>query len=253
MIRIDKALSNRGYCTRKEVLPFLKAYAVLHEGKEILRPDTHIDPEKVTIDGEPLDPETLTVLVHKPLDFVCSREDRGSVIFELLPERYLRRNPALGCAGRLDKDSTGMVILTDVGKLVQKLISPKRHVGKFYEVGLAEPLRGDEAEIFRSGTMILKDEHEPLKPAEFEPVDERHCRVTLFEGRYHQVRRMFAALGNKVETLHRSTIGGLALGALPEGEWKILSEAELQQIFSSEAQGPSLDAGNDSKIVECIP
>jgi 16S rRNA pseudouridine516 synthase len=107
-------------------------------------------------------------------------------------------------------------------------------LSKVYEATLASDLRGDEAELFASGTLMLESEQAPLLPAEFEAIDARHARLTLHEGRYHQVRRMFAAVGNHVETLHRDTVGGLALGDLPVGEWRILGEAEIGRIFASE-------------------
>src|SRR5690606_3703624 len=104
-----------------------------------------------------------------------------------------------------------------------------------YEATLARDLRGDEAKIFASGRLQLEREREPCAPAQLEVLDARRARLTLTEGRYHQARRMFAAVGNHVETLHRSRVGGLTLGDLPAGQWRVLGPADLQQLFAAES------------------
>ena len=104
-----------------------------------------------------------------------------------------------------------------------------------YEATLAGDIRGDEAEIFASGTLMLESEQTPLMPAELEVIDARHVRLTLHEGRYHQVRRMFAAIGHHVQALHRERIGGLTLGDLPEGQWRALDADDRDQLFAGES------------------
>src|SRR5690606_3079040 len=114
-----------------------------------------------------------------------------------------------------------------------RIISPKSRISKVYEAVLAEDLRGDEATIFASGELMLESEKTPLLPATLEVLGVRHALLTLHEGRYHQVRRMFAALGNHVVNLHRASVGGLALGDLAAGEWRVLDARDLEAIFAS--------------------
>jgi 16S rRNA pseudouridine516 synthase len=137
----------------------------------------------------------------------------------------------LSSVGRLDRDTTGLLLFTDDGALLHRIIAPKAQVAKVYEATLAQDLRGDEGELFASGTMMLESEKDPLAPATLEVLGPRHIRLTVTEGRYHQVRRMFAAVGNNVETLQRNSVGGLELGDLPLGEWRLLSAAEITLLF----------------------
>ena len=168
----------------------------------------------------------MVILMNKPAGFTCSRQDQGRLVYELLPPRFLKRSPALSTIGRLDADTTGLLLFTDDGQLLHKVISPKSAIEKTYEATLARPLEGHEADLFASGTLMLRGEEKPLLPARLEITGERSARLALTEGRYHQVRRMFAAAGNHVETLHRSAFGPLGLGNLAEGEWRLLSERE---------------------------
>jgi 16S rRNA pseudouridine516 synthase len=138
----------------------------------------------------------------------------------------------LSTVGRLDRETSGLLLLTDDGALLHRIISPKSEIPKVYEATLARPLRGDEAALFASGTLMLESEQKPLLPAELETLAPQCVRLTLHEGRYHQVRRMFAAVGNHVDALHRPQVGGLSLGALAEGEWRILDDADRAALFS---------------------
>lgn len=233
-IRLDRLLSNLGYGSRKDMGRLIKQNRVTVGGDLATDPSLTLDPHisPVLIDGEPLDPlPPLTLLVHKPVGYSCSHDEVGLIIFDLLPDRFRARSPALSIAGRLDKDSTGMVLLTDDGDLLHRIISPKLHVLKQYQVALADPLRGDEAKIFLSGTFCLKDDPKPLKPALWQSDDGQSGTMYLSEGRYHQIRRMFGAVGNKVLQLHRSKIGGLDLGNLDLGAYKQLSPDEIDLIF----------------------
>jgi 16S rRNA pseudouridine516 synthase len=154
---------------------------------------------------------------------VCSHDDgEGRLVYDLLPERWRRRDPKISTVGRLDKDTSGLLLLTDDGALLHRLTSPKHKVPKIYEATLDRPLRGDEAEIFASGTLILNGEKTPCLPAKLEVIDPTHARLEIIEGRYHQVRRMFAAVGNHVTALHRSTFGDLTLEDLEAGEYRLL-------------------------------
>jgi 16S rRNA pseudouridine516 synthase len=171
-------------------------------------------------------------MLNKPLGVTCSRKDPGRIVYDLLPPRYSVRTPALSTVGRLDRDTSGLLLFTDDGALLHRIISPKAQVAKVYEATLAQDLRGDEGALFASGTLLLESEQEPLAPAALEVLGPRHARLTVIEGRYHQVRRMFAATGNHVETLQRISIGGLSLGELPIGEWRALDAAEVALIFT---------------------
>ncbi|MCM2336332.1 MAG: pseudouridine synthase, partial [Pseudomonas sp.] len=176
------------------------------------------------------------LMLHKPTGYTCSTKDPGRVIYDLLPPRYRLRSPLLSPVGRLDRDTSGLLLMTDDGQLLHRIVSPKSHLPKVYEATLASDLRGDEAAVFASGTLLLESEQTPLAPAALDVLGPRRARLTLTEGRYHQVRRMFAAVGNHVEALHRSRIGGLALDELPAGQWRALDAADLQRLFGSAAR-----------------
>lgn len=234
MVRLDKLLSSRGYCSRGDVGTLIKWGAVAVNGETPRNGSLKVDPAEVTFEGEPLDPgEGMLLMLHKPVGYTCSRSDTGSLVYELLPERYSRRNPVLSSVGRLDKDTSGLLLFTDDGQALHRLTSPKMRLDKVYEVTLAEPLAGNEGEIFAAGTLLLEGEEKPLLPAELEVLSPTMCRVVLHEGRYHQARRMFAAVGNRVETLHRSRFGPLTLAGLPEGEFRALSPAERSMLLGS--------------------
>ena len=232
MIRLDKLLSNRGYCSRSEVKTLVRAGYVLVNGEKPRTPDISVDPEEVTFEGEALDPgEGLILMMHKPAGYTCSRKELGEVIYDLLPERFSRRNPPLSSVGRLDKDTTGLLLITDDGALLHKLTSPKYKVAKIYEVGLESDMQGNEVEVFASGKLMLEDEQDALEPAILTVHGPRSASLSITEGRYHQVKRMFEAVGNKVVSLHRSKIGELVLDDLPEGEYRLLDAAEIQKAL----------------------
>jgi 16S rRNA pseudouridine516 synthase len=130
----------------------------------------------------------------------------------------------------LDKETSGLLIITDDGQLVHRLTSPKKHVEKVYRATLAHALIADEAEQFASGTLFLRDDPKPLLPATLEVIEPTTVRLTIVEGRYHQVRRMFAAVGNHVVTLHRERVGRLTLDELAPGQWRLLADAEITAL-----------------------
>ena len=235
-MKLVKHLANLGYGSRKQVAWLFREGRVTDADGEVLYADDVVQHEAVRVDGEALDPpQGLLLLLHKPLGVTCSTKDPGRIVHDLLPPRFRARNPALSTVGRLDRDTSGLLLLTDDGQLLHRIIAPKSKLPKVYLATLADHLRGDEAALFASGTLMLDGEKTPLLPAELEPIDARNARLTLHEGRYHQVRRMFAAVGNHVVALHRERIGGLALGDLPEGEWRILDEAGRQALFEPTA------------------
>jgi 16S rRNA pseudouridine516 synthase len=237
-LRLDRLLANLGYGTRREVERLVWGGLVSLDGAVLGEADQRVTlasdlPLRMSVDGAPLDPPPgLTLILHKPLGVTCSHKEVGPLVYSLLPERWRRRDPAISTIGRLDKDTSGMLLLTDDGGLLHKIISPRSQVSKRYDVTLDRPLRGGEEKIFASGTMLLDGEEKPLLPVPMDVLSPTRARVTLIEGRYHQVRRMFAAVDNHVTALHRDRVGALALpDDLPAGQYRILSEAELARVL----------------------
>ena len=223
--RLDQLLANLGYCSRREARDWVDAERVSVRGQPADDPGQKAIPEDVRIDDEPLDhPNGLLLLVHKPLGLVCSHEEReGPNVYSLLPERWRRRNPQVTSIGRLDKDTSGLLLLTDQTALVHKLTSPKHKVPKLYRATVNSTLSPELVPLFASGTLLLTGEKEPCLPAELRILDSTTAEVVLTEGRYHQVRRMFASQGCEVVTLHRSRFGDLDLGDLAPGQWRELA------------------------------
>lgn len=222
--RLDQLLSSCGYCSRSEAKAWLKAGRVTVSGAVPRTTDTKVLASEVLVDGEAVEgAEGLLALYHKPRGCVCTHETReGTTIYDLLPPRWQRRNPTVTSVGRLDKDTTGLLLLTDAGALVQRLTSPKHKVPKVYETTVDRDLTPSMIPLFASGTLQLEDEETPCLPATLEILAPRQARLTLIEGRFHQVKRMFATLGYHVLRLHRSRFGDYALGDLPEGAWRML-------------------------------
>ncbi len=231
-MKIVKHIANLGYGSRKQVALMFREGRITDVAGEVLYADDPVDHDNIRVDGEPLDPPPgLILLLHKPIGYTCSTKDPGRIIYDLLPPRFRLRSPLLSPVGRLDRDTSGLLLMTDDGALLHRIVSPKSKLPKVYEAALAQDLRGDEGAIFASGTLMLESEQTPLAPAELEVLGPRYVRLTLTEGRYHQVRRMFAAIGNHVDSLHRSRVGGLDLGDLPAGQWRQLNEADLRKLF----------------------
>jgi 16S rRNA pseudouridine516 synthase len=233
-MKLVKLIANLGYGSRKDVTQLFRAGRITDADGEVLYADDAVPYETIRVDDELLDPPPgLVLMMNKPLNVTCSRKDPGRVVYDLLPPRYNVRSPVLSSVGRLDRDTTGLLLFTDDGSLLHRIISPKAQVSKVYEATLAQDLRGDESELFASGTMMLESEKEPLAPAQLEVLGPRHARLTVTEGRYHQVRRMFAAAGNHVETLQRISVGALTLGELSLGEWRALEASDVALIFAT--------------------
>ncbi|UVF19479.1 16S rRNA pseudouridine(516) synthase [Microvirga terrae] len=237
-LRLDRLLANMGYGSRREVQSLVDAGLVTLDGIEIEDSDQRIAvtrdlSERMRIRGKPLDPPPgLALMLHKPLGVTCSHKEAGPLVYGLLPDRWRRRDPAISTIGRLDKDTSGLLLMTDDGTLLHRIISPRANISKRYRVTLDRPLRGDEAEIFSAGTLMLENEDKPLLPAGLEVISSTSAYLILTEGRYHQVRRMFAALGNHVMALHRDRIGGLTLpDDLEPGQYRLLGEADLAQVL----------------------
>jgi 16S rRNA pseudouridine516 synthase len=222
--RLDQLLANLGYCSRRSAREWLDADHVTVRGKLAYDPSAKVNPAEVLADGEPVDhPDGLLLMLHKPTGLVCSHDEHeGANVYSLLPERWRRRNPQITSVGRLDKETSGLLLLTDQTALVHRLTSPKYKVPKTYRASVNRELSTALVPLFASGTLLLAEEKEPCLPAELRIVDSTTADLVLTEGRYHQVRRMFASQGYEVLTLHRSHFGSLDLGDLAAGQWREL-------------------------------
>ena len=225
MRRLDQLLSALGYCSRREAMAFVKEGRVKLSGTVVKRSDQRVDAALITVDDQPLEaPDGLLAVFHKPVGYSCTHSaDEGPNIYELLPSHWPDRNPAVTSVGRLDKDTSGILLVTDIGSLVHRYTSPKSDIEKTYLVEVDRELDPSLISIFAKGDLMLRSEEKPCLPAKLEIVSTLTARLTLTEGRYHQVRRMFASQGWQVEKLHRERFGPYTLGDLPEGEWQMLS------------------------------
>lgn len=241
--RLDKLLSSMGYASRKEIAWLVRSGRIKLDGEPLSDAGQRLLltddlPQRLRINGQALDPlPGLVIVMNKPAGVTCSHRDEGPLVYEVLPSRWRLRKPPISTIGRLDKDTTGLLLMTDDGTLLHRAISPKSNLEKRYRARLARPLRGDEAEILAAGSLLLDSETTPLLPVAMrilgaEDATEPMIEVRLTEGRYHQVRRMFAALGNHVLELHRDAFGGLELpDDLASGEFRLLTSAEIARIF----------------------
>lgn len=224
MLRVDQMLSRFGYCSRREAAAWVR-HGRVRTGDRVLDDESErVDPALVEVDGARVEaPSGLLAMLHKPLGVVCSRDEReGPSIYELMPAQWSRRNPAVTSVGRLDKDSSGLLLVTDVGEWVHRWTSPRSHVEKTYEVTVQGQLQAEHVEVFAAGRLLLPGEKVPCLPARLEILSPQEARVHLTEGRYHQVRRMFVAVGLEVIRLHRPRFGDYQLADLAPGTWRIL-------------------------------
>lgn len=229
-IRLDKYVSQCTGLSRKGVRIALYGKRVQVDGvttkiaSQILQGG-----EQVTLDGQLLaTPKARYLMLNKPADTLSATQDSSQpCVLDLLPAELA---DGLQIVGRLDKDTTGLLLLTDDGDWNHRITSPRRACAKVYEVTTADPIAPDAAIQFAEG-MLLKNESKPTLPATLEPLDEKRARVTVQEGRYHQVKRMFAATGNRVTELHRVAVGGIALDpALAPGDFRPLTDDEIARV-----------------------
>jgi 16S rRNA pseudouridine516 synthase len=238
-MRLDRLLANLGYGSRREVGHMVAGGLVVLDGKRLRDPGERLAlgpdlPSRMRVGAAPIDPPPpLTLVLHKPLGVVCSHREPGRSVYELLPERWRRRDPTLSTIGRLDAETTGLLLITDDGGLLHRIIAPRNHVAKRYLATLDRPLTGDEGARFAAGDLVLEGESEPLAPAILEPLGQTTAYLTITEGRYHQVRRMFAAVGNHVVALRRDRIGAFDLPPdLPPASYRRLADDEAAAIFA---------------------
>jgi len=233
-MKLIKLIANLGYGSRKDAAAMFREGRVTDAAGEVLYADDQVEHDRIRIDNEPLDPAApFSLILHKPVGYTCSTKDTGEVVYDLLPPRFRLRAPTLATVGRLDRDTSGLLLMTDDGQLLHRIVHPKAKLPKIYEAILERDLRGDEIDLFASGKLMLESEKEPLAPAKLDILSPRQVRLTLTEGRYHQARRMFAAVGNHVATLHRGQVGGLTLDDLPAGKWRRLEAIDLQRLWNA--------------------
>ena len=232
MERIDKLLCSTGRWSRKEVKDLVRQGRVLLNGRVVIRPEEKADPASaaLTVDGAAVDCAPFVyIMLHKPAGVLSATEDpRQPTVLDLLSPELRRRG--LFPVGRLDRDTTGLLLLTDDGPLAHRLLSPKKHVNKVYRAAVDGTVDGDDVRALAAG-MVLGDGLRCL-PAGLEPLgDGRLCLVTLQEGKYHQVKRMLAARGKPVLSLHRLSMGPLTLDEeLKPGKWRFLTPQEGEEL-----------------------
>ncbi|GLQ73511.1 16S rRNA pseudouridine(516) synthase RsuA [Vibrio penaeicida] len=231
-MRLDKFLCDALGATRKEATKIIKSGDVTVNDtiqksgafKVTEACDVEWQGRTITMQGPRY------IMLFKPDGFVCSHEDGfNHTAFVLLDEVKMEN---LHFAGRLDVDTTGLVLITDDGKWSHRITSPKHKCEKTYRVWLADPVQQEYVDQFKQG-IELRNEKEPTLPAQLEIIDEKEVLLTIHEGKYHQVKRMFAALGNKVEGLHRERIGDIYLDEdLEPGEYRYLTQEEIDSVYS---------------------
>ena len=246
-MKLLRLIANLGYGSRKQVAAMFREGLITDLDGEVLYADDVIDASKVLVEDEPLDPPPgILLMLHKPVGYTCSHKDQGRLIYDLLPPRYHVRKPALSSVGRLDRDTSGLLLMTDDGALLHRLTSPKRRVAKVYEVTTRHPLTPAMLDALRDG-VVLRDDPAPVRAEAAEATGECALRLTLTGGRYHQVRRMVAAAGNRVEALHRSGFGPLVLPAdLARGQWRWVDPGALQDVASTTGAASAADSAGAS-------
>ncbi len=231
-MKLYRALQSQGFGSRKVCVAQVRAGAVEVNGVLCDDPEAEVDPAvlELTLDGVTWSyREKAYVLMHKPTGYECSHHpSHHHSVFALLPPPLLQRG--VQCVGRLDQDTTGLLLFSDDGQFIHRMISPKKGVAKVYRAVCAETLSDGMLDALRSGVQ-LNDEPAPIAALACEVLDERTLRLTLAEGKYHQVKRMIAATGNRVDSLHREAIGDYALPtSLMPGTWRWLESDDLTQL-----------------------
>lgn len=235
-MRLDKFIADSTELTRSLAAKAVKQKRVLVNGERPRTASLQVTEEDlITLDGETLSLNTglRYFVMNKPQGYICANRDSiNPLVFDLLTG--ITKKQKLHTVGRLDIDTSGLLFITDDGQWSHQLTSPRRKIAKTYRAWLAEDLRADAEELFKQG-VELEDDPTPTLPAELERISDQEVLLTIYEGRYHQVKRMFAALGNAVVKLHRERIGGLTLEQLKvnEGEFRELTEEELEQLLQS--------------------
>ncbi len=235
-MELQDILYSQGFGPRRVCLGLVQNGLVTVQGRVCEDPYAEFPPEGLsfTVEGKAWDYHAKAYLMlHKPAGYECSQKPSAwPSIYTLLPAPLRQRpskggNPGVQAIGRLDQDTTGLLLLSDDGAFIHKMSSPKRHVPKVYEVATADPVDARQVERLLAG-VVLDDDPKPVRAAACEATASHALRLTLTEGKYHQVKRMLAAVGNRVASLHRSRIGGLELPHdLAAGHWRWLTQETL--------------------------
>jgi 16S rRNA pseudouridine516 synthase len=228
-MRLSQILFSQGFGARRECEGLIASGLVTVDGVACDDPFREFEPTglRFTVRGEPWPyVEKALIVLHKPAGYECSQKPKHHPsVMSLLPAPLRRRE--VQPVGRLDEDTTGLLLLTDDGALIHRLTSPKKHVPKVYEVGCKHAVDPEQLRRLLAG-VVLDDSPQPVRAAACEAIGANGLRLTLLEGKYHQVKRMVAAVGNRVETLHRSAFGALELPAdLARGDWRWLAGPEV--------------------------
>ena len=229
-MRLDRFLSENANMSRKEAKRALHREDITVDGVVVKKGDGKIIGQQVHVNGVLVTiRQPVYIMLHKPVDYVCSTvSDDGESVLELLPEEIRK---GLHIAGRLDKDTTGLVLITEDGQWSHRVTSPNSVCQKSYLVTVDETLSTDLIEQFNSGIQ-LNSEHGLTKPAKLEIVSDKIARLTISEGKYHQVKRMFAAVGNHVVSIHSEQIGQLVLdSSIESGQWRYLTSEEIASFL----------------------
>jgi 16S rRNA pseudouridine516 synthase len=237
---LAQVLFSQGFGTRRACAGLAASGRVLHAGRVLDDPDEALplDGLVLTVDGQPWPyQEHALVMLHKPVGYECSLKPRHHPsVLNLLPPPLRQRG--VQPVGRLDVDTTGLLLLTDDGTLLHRLTSPKHHVPKVYEATAKHPVDEAQRQRLLDG-VVLDDDPQPVRASACELTGPHTLRLTLTEGKYHQVKRMLAAAGNRCEALHRSAFGALQLpGALAPGQWCWAQPAQLWPRNEGTADGP---------------
>lgn len=229
-MRLDKYISQVSDLSRKDVKRIMRDGLISLNGEICKDPSTHVaEGDEVRADGELVEaPKARYFMLNKPQGYVCVTKDRDHpTVMELLDEPNADK---LQIAGRLDIDTTGLVLITDDGKWNHAVTSPKRDCKKTYLVTTAQDITEETGDVFAQG-VLLDGELKPTQPAQLEILFANEAKLTIAEGKYHQVKRMFAAVGNRVEELHREKVGDILLDEdLGQGEYRELTDEEVNSI-----------------------
>ena len=229
-VRLDKFLSNSTDLSRTEVKKLIKQKKVLIDGKLALSPDIKVSGNnEISLDNQVISQvQPKYIAIHKPVGYICSTQDETHPsVLTLLPKALAQD---LHFAGRLDVDTTGLVLVSNDGDWTHRVTSPKRKQDKTYRVDLVDTLNPASIEQLENGLMLRSEEKATL-PAKVVALSETQILLTLSEGRYHQVKRMLAAVGNHVTRLHRVSIGSITIEDLPQGEWRELTKTEVSRFL----------------------
>jgi len=227
---LEKMLQSQGFGSRKHCQQLIKNGAVSIQGELIDNPKHKLNLQDLTFSvygHEYRYREKVYIVLNKPQDYECSHQTTHHFsVFDLFDDILLNRG--IQCVGRLDQDTTGLLLLTDDGQFLQALTHPKKHVAKVYQMTTTDPVTDEQIQQLEQG-VELRNEKGTFAATDIDRLDENRLQITIHQGVYHQVKRMLAAVGNKVEQLHRAQIGALALNELAIGEWTYLDAEQVAQ------------------------